>query len=341
MKRNFSGLIHKVDPGRVKIGKRLTPADVHVDRLNSNLLHTYLQDERNFVAGRVFPIIPTANRSGYYASYPKAYWMKSQLEKRAPMAETAEVLFKTDNTGTYFVEVVGGHMPIDSQTEANTDAPYDPRADTTAFLYQQMMLYKEIDWAANYFVTGIWGTSTTPGTLWDAASSTPLEDIETGIYTIQANTGMPSQDMVLILGRSTWKTLKNHSELVGRLNAGQTSGPAMVTRDALARLLEIREVMVMGAIQNTADLGQNSSLSFVGGTNDALLVYVNPRPSRLTPSAGYTFAWTGYLGANASGSRLTAWFEPRFKADVMEIETAYSYKLVATDLGYFFLNAVS
>lgn len=325
----------------VRIGKRLTPSDVHLDRYNTDMLLTYLQEDSAFVHNKVFPTIPSPNRSNYYAKFDKEYWLKSQLALRAPGAKSAEVHFKTSND-TYFIPVIAGHIPVDDQTAANADAPFDPRADSVAFLAQQAMLYKEIEWASTFFVNGVWGTSATPGTLWSAASSYPLTDIETGIYTIQSNTGASPANMKLILGRSTWKTLKNHSDIIARVNAGQTpNGPAMVGLNNLAALLGIGEVLVMGAIKNTADLGQTGSYSFVGGDNDALLVYVNPRPSRMTPTAGVTFTWNGYLGANAEGGRMTNWYEPSLKSSVEEIELAYTYKLIASDLGYFFLNAVS
>lgn len=337
---NFSGLATRSNPNRVKLGKRLSPADVHVDRLSTTELLAYMQDPSGFVH-RVFPTIGSDKQGGRYASYAKGPWLKSQLELRAPGAKSAEVHY-TASTTAYFIDVVGGHIPIDEQTEANADEPFNPRGDSTLFLAQQVMLYKEIDWASKYFVSGVWGTDATPGTLWSADNSTPLKDLETGIYTIQSNTGANPANMKLILGRKVWKTLKNHSDIVARVNAGQTpNGPAMVNLNALAALLGIGEVMVMGAIKNTADLGQTASLSFIGGDNDALLVYVNPRPSRLTPSAGYTYAWTGLLGANAEGGRMTSWYEPSLKSNVLEVEIAVQFAVTGTDLGYFFLNAVS
>ena len=145
----FSGMSIRRDPNQhVKIGKRLSPGDVHVDRLNSRFLHAYMQEARNFVAGKVFPVIPSDRQSNYYPQYPKAYWMKSQLAVRAPGGRSAEVTFTTDNSGTYFADVIAGHVPVDKQTQANAEAPYDPMRDAVRFLAAQALLWKEIDWAA-------------------------------------------------------------------------------------------------------------------------------------------------------------------------------------------------
>ena len=334
----FSGLSITPNVGTVRIGKRLTPADVHVDRLNSNFLLAYLQEGRGFVAGQVFPTIPTDRRSNYYPKYPKEYWLKSQLALRGPGAQSQEVHFDTDNDSTYFCNVIAGHLPIDEQTEANADAPYNPRRDATKFLAEQALLYREIDWASNFFVTGIWGTSVTVATLWSAANSTPLIDLETGMYTVQSQTGRSPN--VFVMGRKVWRILKNHSAVIARLDDGQTSGPATASLDALARLIGVDKCLVMGGIKNTADLGQTASLSFIGDA-DALLVYSAPSPGRLIPTAGACFAWTGYLGANAEGGRITSWYEPSRKSNLVEIEFAIQHKLIASDLGYFFAAVVA
>ena len=81
----FSGMSIRRDPNqRVKIGKRLTPGDVHVDRLNTRFLHAYMQQASNFVAGRVFPVIPSDRQSNYY---PQAAAAGLEL----PMASTVNM----------------------------------------------------------------------------------------------------------------------------------------------------------------------------------------------------------------------------------------------------------
>jgi hypothetical protein len=140
---------------------------------------------------------------------------------------------------------------------------------------------------------------------------------------------------VAIFGQQAWDIMIDNAAVVGRLDRGQTGGPAIVTRAAVAALLELDEVLVMGSVQNTADLNQTASMAFIGDTDAVLLVHRAPRPSLRTPTAGLTFSWNGLLGANALGGRLTSWFEPGRKADLMEIEVAYDFKLTGSDLGYF------
>jgi hypothetical protein len=82
---------------------------------------------------------------------------------------------------------------------------------------------------------------------------------------------------------------------------------------------------------------------------DALLCYANPSPSLLTPSAGYTFGWTGYLmgGGGYQNAGGAGWFAVRDfriewrRALRIEAEMAMDMKLIAGDLGIFMSGVTS
>jgi hypothetical protein len=138
-----------------------------------------------------------------------------------------------------------------------------------------------------------------------------------------------------------WLKLVDHPDLVERVKYGQTAGgPARITRDALAAILEIDRILVMGSIENTAGEGLADSHSFIGGKN-CLLCHVAPNPGLMTPSAAYTFGWTGYLGAGAEGNRIKKFRWEILASDIVEIEMSFDIKLVATELGYFLKDAVA
>ena len=137
-----------------------------------------------------------------------------------------------------------------------------------------------------------------------------------------------------------YNTLIDHDDIVGRLNRGQTTGPAQANRDDLARLFELDEVLVMGGVHNTAKQGASASMKFIAGKN-ALLAYRAPNPGLWIPSAGYTFDWTGYAGNIQDGIEISRfWMQPR-KATRVEGEMAWDQKLVSADLGAFLNGIVS
>jgi hypothetical protein len=61
----------------------------------------------------------------------------------------------------------------------------------------------------------------------------------------------------------------------------------------------------------------------------------------MTPTAGYTFSWTGHLGAGNEGNRIRSFRLEQIKADRVEIEMAFDQKLVSADLGYFWDTIVA
>jgi hypothetical protein len=89
----------------------------------------------------------------------------------------------------------------------------------------------------------------------------------------------------------------------------------------------------------------NNNMSFIGedpntnsGKGFMLLLYVPPAPSILTPAAGYTFSWTGYMGASALGGRIKRFRLEENASDRIEMEMAFDMKVVCADLGSIITN---
>lgn len=315
-----------------------TPSDVHVNGPLTNISIAFLQRSDMFVADRVFPNIPVQKQSDLYYSYDRGMFNRSEMKKRAPGTESAAIDYTVDSSNNYYADVWGIHHDIPDQRRANADNPLQPDREATELLMQQAMIKREKEWAANYFTTSKWTTDLSPSTKWDAASgSDPLGEIETGKLAIVQSTGFEANKAVI--NRAVWSTLRHHADIVDRIKYGQTApGAANVSMQAFADLIEIEELLVMRAIENTAAEGATNSHSFIGG-NHCLLVYSAPSPGLMTPSGGYTFSWSGYSGAGPAGQRVSRFRMDSLRSDRIELEMAFSQKLVAADLGYL-LNAV-
>lgn len=317
---------------------------VHVDRPLTNISIAYLQSQTNFIASRVFPVVPVDKQSDSYFVYRKNDWFRDEAQRRAPATESAGSGYNID-TDTYNCEVWAFHKDIDNQTAANSDIPLNPERDAAQFVMQRMLLRQEVQWASDYFKTGVWGkdytgVSGTPGSdqfkQWsDYTSSDPVDDIETGKAQILSTTGfLPN---TLVLGYEVFRKLKNHPDIVDRVKYTSSEN---ITEAMLARMFEVDNVYVAKAVKATNNEGETAAYSFVH-SKAALLCYVNPTPSLLQPSAGYTFMWRGIsqgLGTTVATSRIEM---PLVKAVRIESEMAWDNKVVATDLGCFFATAVA
>lgn len=321
---------------------------VHVNRPLTQISIAFMQNQSNFVADRVFPAIDVSKRSDRYFVYDRGDFNRDEMKERAPGTEASGSDFTIDNTPTYFARYYSHKRDIDDQTRENYDDPLDPDREATLFVTNKALIRKERLWVTNYFGTGVWGTDITgvagaPGAgqaqQWDQAASTPIEDVRKGKTAVLQETGF--EPNVMVIGKQVADALVDHPDIVGRIDRGQTpGGPAVTLMENLAALFELDEVMVMKSIVNTAAENQTAVHSFIGGKN-ALLCYRAPSPGIMTPSAGYTFRWTGLSGSGPGGTRIKRFRIESIESDRVEIGMAFDQKLVASELGYFFSGIVA
>lgn len=325
------------------MGVQPTSRQVHVNQPLTNISIAYIQEQNNFVADQVFPTIPVQKKSDRYFKYLRENWMRSEARKRAPSTESAGSGFEIDNTPTYFADVYSVHKDISDQIRANADQPLDMDRDATEWVTQQLLLRREKIWVNSYFTENVWGTeyegvASSPAAgeflQWDNANSTPIEDVtDAGVAIAQVTGFRPN---VLVLSPFVFNALKNHADILDRIKYTQSG---MVTADILASLFEVDRVVVAFGIENTAEEGVDGDFDFIMGKH-ALLAYSNPTPSILQPSAGYTFAWEGLLGAGQAGGRIRTFRMEQLASDRIEGDLAVDMKLVAEDLGVFFKDAI-
>lgn len=323
-----------------------TPGDVHVNVPLTQISIAFLQSMEGFIAEQVFPNIPVAKQSDRYWTYPQGNFVRSAAQKRAPGTPSASTGYTVDSTSSYFCDPIAVNHPIPDQVRANADAAIVPDRDATELVTRDLAIKRERDWASRFFTTGIWTGSTTggditPASLWDLAGSTPFQDIEAQSESIKLKSGGTVRPNTMVLGTAVWRTLKHHPEFLARISGGATKdNPALVMQRLLAEVVGVERILVADAVHNPAAEGVPPTNAFVLGSKNALLCYSNPRPSLMSPSAGYIFSWTAYL-AGPSGQTIRRFREDKIRCDIVEGEMAYDMKLVAAELGVFFSNVVA
>lgn len=324
-----------------------TPGDVHVNQPLTNISIAFLQNANNFVATRVFPNIPVSKQSDRYYVYDRGEFNRDEMKERAPATESAGGGYSLDNTPTYFATQYSFHRDIPDQVRANADSVLNPDREATAYVTHKALIRREKLWAARYFAASVWtteytGVAATPTgsqrLRWSDANANPIEDVREGKRTIAQSTGFEPNK--LVLGRAVYDALLDHPDIIDRIKYGQTAGaPAMAGADSLARLFNVDEILVMNGIENTAQEGRTATHSFIGGKH-AMLCYSTPTPGLMTPTAGYTFSWTGLLGNGAEGNRIRSFRLEQLQADRVEIDMAFDLRLISADLGAFWNGIV-
>jgi hypothetical protein len=315
-----------------------TQQDVHIDSILTNISIGYMNAEKNYVASQVFPMIPVSKQSDKYFTYTKGDWFKDEAQVRADSMESEGSGYglSTDN---YSAKVYAFHKDIGDQTRKNADNPINLDEDAVRFVTQRLLIRREIQFASDFFKTGVWSTDKVGGTdftQWsDFTASDPIEDVENGKEAILSVTGyMPN---TLLLGYQVFRKLRNHPDIIDRIKYTSSD---VVTEQLLAKYFEVDKVLVARSIKNTGKEGQTDSFAFNFGKS-ALLCYANPSPGLLAPSAGYCFQWTGVNEVMNETVGVSRFRMDLKRSDRIEGQMAFTNKVVGTDLGYFFGTAVA
>lgn len=321
-----------------------TGSQVHVDAILTNVSVAYMQKAENFIADKVFPIVPVDKQSDKYFVYDKNDWLRDEAQVRTDGTESVGSGYNI-STATYYADVYAIHKDIGDQTRANADAPINVDREAAEFVTQRLLTRREIQFVSDFMTGGVWGNTATgvsgsPSTgqvrQWsDYTNSDPINDIEEAKADILSVTGLSAN--TLVLGYDVFRQLKNHPDLVDRI---KYTSSQTITEDMLARMFDIERVLVSKSIKATNAEGAAGTYAFTTGKS-ALLAHVAPAPGLLTPSAGYIMQWTGVSGGLGATIGTSSFRLDSLRATRIEAELAFDNKVVAADLGYFWQTVVA
>ena len=323
-------------------------SDVHIQAALTMISTAYIQDNNNFIADKIFPVIPVQHEADKYFIFSKDDYMRDQAQQRADATESAGGGFNL-TTGSYAAAVWAFHKDIGDQVRRNQDPAVDIDVASTKFIMQQLLIRRDRFFATTYLTTGVWGTDvtgaasgngTTTATYWsDDAGGDPFTDVATAQSTILQNTG--EEPNVLLLGYQVYQALRKHPLVVDRIKYTTPAFAGTITPQLLAEAFDVEEVVVGKAVYNTAAEGLTGSYSFITGKN-ALLVHRPSAPALFTPAAGYIFAWEGFTGLNNIGVRILQIPMPWLGANTVrtEGEMSFDMQVVGKDLGFFWSSIV-
>jgi hypothetical protein len=315
-------------------------SDVHVDAIMTNHSVAYIQQAADFVAAQFAPRVPVQKQSDKYYVFTKGDWFRDEAQQRAGSSESVGAGYSL-STDSYFSEQFSIHKDVSRDVKANTDNPLDWRRNATQLVTQRLLLKREVEFASKAFAAN-WGTNLVGGsnfTKWDDYSnSDPIDNIEDGVSSVLKNTGLKPN--TLLLGYEAWKALKHHPDIVDRY---KYSSAESISVDMVARLLELDRIIVAKAVKNTGIEGASDSFDFVSGKN-ALLAHVAAAPGVEVPTAMYMFSWTElFAGAGVQSDMVISSIEMPERNGTTRIEgdMCFDFKIVGSDLGYFFGSCVA
>lgn len=245
------------------------------------------------IADRVFPRVPVPKKEFRWLKFDRAERMTVPETLVGRKSRPNEVDFAAqEEPGMVYDRGLDSVVPNDDIPEA-AGTGYDPIAEAAEGTTELIVLDREIRTAAkamnpNNFAAG---SKVVVTEKWDDPDSDPLVQIRDQLDT------MFVRPNVLVMPVPVWNKISQHPKVVSAITVSGTV-QGFATREAVARLLEIDEILVGRAWVNNARPGQDPVMARAWGGENVLAFYRNPTA---TPRRGITFGFTAQWGGRVAG----------------------------------------
>ena len=216
----------------------------------------------------------------------------------------------------------------------NADERYDPLGNQTSLLMEMIAIRREIRTAGVVFTAGTYDPSLRStlagGSQFSDPGSSPLTAVGDAL---DQPLMRPNQ---MVFGQRGWTKFRRHPEIVSAV-LGNSGNKGMVSRQDVAELFEVNEVIVGQSWGNTAKRGQAANLARLWG-NHLALTYKAPVVSTESATFAATFQW----GQPFSSQRDLKPGEMGLRGGTaVLVGESVKERIVAGQAGYFFENAFS
>lgn len=285
------------------------------------------------IADKILPRVPVGKK--------EFRWLKFDRAERMTVPETLvgrkslpnEVDFTLqEEAGMVYDRGLDDVVPNDDISEAPEG--YDPRAEAAEGLTDLILLDREIRTAAKVMNPANFPTankvSLAAGDQFDNPSADPVKVITGWLDTLLYR---PNK---LLMPQPVWMALRTNPNVV-RAFYPNGNGVGTVSKQQVAELLEVDEIIVGQGWRNSAKPGQTPTIVRVWGGDSMLAYYTN---TTATPRRGVTFGYTAQYGQRVSGQIA----EPKMglRGSVrIRVGESVNEMLVCPDLGFLFQDVLS
>lgn len=318
----------------------------------TNMALAYYQNAANYFAKGIFPVCRVNLSSDNYYIFNKEDLLRDSWQRKPAYGKVMPTVV-SESTGVYNCQVDQMIMGVDLIRQTDLERRQgpsisDPRAQRTKTIAEQANIHQDRIFADKFFKSGVWANewtgvdSTTPSDKqfikFSSDNSDPVKFIADQMLSVHEQTGRTPNR--LALGANVFNTLTNHPGILERVKySGSTANPAKVTKNVLAQLFGVDELVVLMSIYNQAKQGADAEMTFIGDPNAMLLAYATNTPSVEEPSAGYIFTWDMLGDGNILPIRQYQG-ENGTDSEYIDGLMAYDIRKTADDLAVFFKDVV-
>jgi hypothetical protein len=238
----------------------------------------------------VMPIKTVQKQSATYPVLPKEALLKIPDTSRTPRGAYNRSDYEFEN-GFYATQENGWEEAIDDTERKLYASMFDAEAVATRRAVKIILGSQEKRISAMVFNASNF-TPNAVTTEWDtAATATPVADVNAGKLSVRSACGMLPN--TLIISYTTFVNLRSCDEITELI---KYTFPGIdinrMTRQQLAAVFDIPQVLVGGAIYDSAKKGQAASITDLWSYEYAMLTVASASEDILEPCIGRTFLWT-------------------------------------------------
>ena len=266
--------------------------------LGAYVLDSYKSPATAMIGLEIMPIYETSKKTSSYKVIPAEQLLKLPDTKRAPRSA-----YQRDDwvweEGHYKCKGQGKEEPIDDEERAELDEQNPGLADEVATMraWNNIMLNQEKRIAAKVNNTSAFTPHSVTNEWDDFANATPIDDVKDGIASFRTQNGYGPD--LLEISYNVYLNLTSCDQIKDQI---KYTFPGLdvssLTTEQLARLFKIPRVVVGGALYDSADKGQDRSITDIWSDEYAALIKVAKSPDLREVGFGRTFLWTASSPTN-------------------------------------------
>lgn len=322
-----------------------TGRDLHIDQPLSQILVNYRPPA--MIADLIAPVVTVGKQSDLFFQFNQADLWRIPDTSRSPMRAAKRVDLNVSSQ-TYYCKNYALATGISIEDAVNADAMLDLRVNKGKFLVDLLMLDYENRVASTVINTSNVGSMCVPTSVaggsqgpWnDRINADPVLDIDNAIERMRTFSGYKPNKAVF--GWKAWADFRRNAKVRALLfpsAGGVTPGAGLVRPEQLADVFGLDQVLIGGAMQNTAAEGLSQSLSDMWGPH-VLLYYAPERPSKEVPSFMYSFRWQA-AGLPSAMVAEDLGYNRELKGNLIEVDLYQDEKVVASNLATVIASATA
>ena len=301
-------------------------SDTKIQRPDLGMLVEEYMDEAptmGYIGLDVMPLMPVQEQSATYPVLPKEVMLKIPDTSRAPRGKYNRGDWEFEN-GFYVTQENGWEEAIDDTERKLYASMFDAEAVATRRAVKiilgaqekrvSLMVFNATNFTANA-VSIEWDT---------VATATPIDDVNTGKLSVRSACGMLPN--ALIISYTSFVNLRRSEQIIDLISYTFPGADInKMTRQQLAAVLDVPQVLVGGAVYDAAKKGQDASITDLWSYEYAMLTIIGSGGDIMEPCLGRTFLWTE---DSAENTLVESYREEDRRSDIIRVRHNTQERLI-------------